>query len=302
MLKSVSNEINRSLNATLQRYSELNPWTNVYGLARSVLASGLLLTILFSEESAIFYDSSASINMVLPADLSKIGLFNILSDQLLLAKFISIGALLWVISGYLPQVSCFFQWWVTFSFMISAPTMEGGDQINNIICLLLIPVCVFDNRLNHWYRAKDSNRTRRKLVAWSCIAVICLQISIIYFHACVSKFAVPEWSNGTAVYYWATHNIFGVSYSIKSVVSDLLSNSVIIILITWGTLLLELLLFAWIFVRRNRWNWRILFIAGVGFHFMIIVFHGLVSFFIAMLGALILYLVPKEYQIKFLLR
>lgn len=299
MLKSLLEEINLVYNKNIALYSSLNPWTNIYGISRSILAFGLLLTILISKNSSIYYDSSASGNLIMPSNIQNIGLFNIFIDNLLLAQVIAVIVLLWVISGFLPQLSCFFQWWVTFSFMISSPTIEGGDQINNILCLLLIPVCVLDNRKNHWHRKKNVFAPKRKLLCWSCYFIIILQISIIYFHACIAKLAVPEWLNGTAVYYWATHNIFGVNNALKDTMIYLLSYSIFVILATWGTILLELLLFSWIFMKRNTWNWKILLLIGILFHFMIVFFHGLVSFFLAMLGALILYLVPKELEIKF---
>lgn len=141
--------------------------------------------------------------------------------------------------------------------------------------------------------------TSIKLFIWSFYAVICLQVAVIYFHAFVAKLFVSEWLNGTATYYWFTHNIFGVSQTFKPIFYKLMSNKFIVILVTWGAMLIEFILFSWILLKRNKWNWKILFLIGVLFHFFIALVHGLVSFGLTMIAILILYFFPKDKNIKF---
>ncbi|NER11321.1 hypothetical protein [Muriicola jejuensis] len=131
--------------------------------------------------------------------------------------------------------------------------------------------------------------------------MISIQICVVYFHSAIAKFGVEEWRNGTAVYYWATHNIFGVNTSFISAVRDLLAMKLVVMLLTWGALFLEILFFGWIFIRSNKWNWLLFLLMGFSFHFLIIFFHGLFSFFFSMLGAIILYYIPKHknFNLKF---
>ena len=70
----------------------------------------------------------------------------------------------------------------------------------------------------------------------------------------------------------------------------LVSNGVIVSLLTWNVILFELMLFTGL-VMAKHW-WRKLMVAGVLFHTGIAVFHGLITFMFAMLGALILLLHP----------
>ncbi len=58
--------------------------------------------------------------------------------------------------------------------------------------------------------------------------------------------------------------------------------------VTWGVILLDLLLFITVAIDR-RW-WPPLLVLGLAFHSGIVLVHGLVSFFFAMAGALLLYL------------
>lgn len=69
-----------------------------------------------------------------------------------------------------------------------------------------------------------------------------------------------------------------------------MSSGVGVTVITWSVLALEFVLAAAVFATaRLR---LVLLPFAVGFHFGIIVFHGLSSFFLSMAGALLLYLWP----------
>ena len=132
--------------------------------------------------------------------------------------------------------------------MISGVIIEGGDQIASILTLLLIPICLTDNRINHWYLPKKTkSNSYLKLISYSSFFVISLQIAVIYFHAFTAKLFVPEWLNGTATYYWFTHQIFGVPEYLRVTIAHLLSIPFVGICITWGGIFIELILFAWLF-------------------------------------------------------
>ncbi len=292
-------EIRHSFRETLAEATTKNPWTNVYGLARSIIALGLLLTIVTTSNEGLFAllgKGGGTQGVIVWVD--NINFFKLLSNHLVVARYLSCLILLLVISGYLPQITGILHWWIAMSFTLSSPLIEGGDQLNAIIAFLLLPVAISDNRFNHWYAPKQSKSENVKLIAWSCFLIIVMQVSLVYYHASIAKFSVEEWINGTAVYYWATHNVYGVNESLRDFFMVIFSNKFIIVFFTWGTLCTEIILASWIWMKRNSWNWKLLFSIGVLFHFMIIIFHGLASFFFSMLGALILYLFPKDKPIK----
>ncbi len=291
MWKNISEDIAERLDF----FSKASPWTNVYGLARSFMALSLLLTLLFSQSETLLIQANAN----LEGFTTQWNFFYFFGENLIVAKGLAIFILIAVISGYVPQLTSWLHWWVNVSFLFACPLIEGGDQLNAILSMLLIPIAVTDRRINHWFAVKIADRPLTKLLCWSFFAMIILQISIVYFQAAVSKFSVDEWLNGTAVYYWATHNIFGVNTSIRPFVVDLMANRFFITVLTWGTLVMEIVFFTWIFMKRNSWNWKLLLLLGCLFHAGIIVLHGLFSFFFSMAGALVLYYIPKERMLSF---
>ena len=127
-----------------------------------------------------------------------------------------------------------------------------------------------------------------KLIANFSFIVIRIQISVVYLHAAVSKLSIQEWLNGTVIYYWFTHNNFGVNDAILPAILPLLENNWSVFLITWAVLVLELMLFAAILAPIKIK--RVLLPLGVTFHFFTFIIHGLGTFFLAMTAALILYL------------
>jgi antimicrobial peptide system SdpB family protein len=115
-----------------------------------------------------------------------------------------------------------------------------------------------------------------------------LQVSIIYFHAAIGKLNNAEWLDGTCIYYWFTNNVFGAPIWLQKVYS-VITLSKFVPIFTWSVIILELSLFACLFVT-NHYLKNIFLILGIIFHLGIVVTHGLPTFFFSMTGALILYL------------
>lgn len=274
-----------------------NPWTNVYGVARSLLAFGTLSALLADPVDVLFRPLGMEVrevpNAVGALDWS---LFSLLAgDRLWLAELIAVAVLLAVISGWRPRITGVLHWWVTASFAASAVIVEGGDQVAAVLTLLLLPVTLTDPRRWHWQAAPAITRTSGKvaaLVALSCLLVIRLQVAVIYFVSATAKLSVPQWANGTALYYWFTHPVFGFPEAVQPLVVPLLANPWVVTLATWGVLAFEAVLFAGLFMDR-RWRPALLKL-GLLFHFGIVLVHGLFSFFFAMAAALVLYLWPVD--------
>jgi len=169
--------------------------------------------------------------------------------------------------------------------------LEGGDQISANLALLLIPVFIMDNRRSQWQKIPQkqvSYSRERNLVANYFHLFIKLQMCLLYFHAAVGKIGKSEWSNGTAVYYWFNDPTFGMPFWLHPILDPILANPFGVSFFTWGTIILEVLLFMAILMGREAKS--CLLIAGLVFHFSIVVVHGLFSFFFAMAAGLLLYL------------
>jgi antimicrobial peptide system SdpB family protein len=271
-----------------------NVFSNTYGLARSLLALSTLLTLSFTNPhyffNEVFFKVGQPQNTVIPNFFYLFG-----EEGLGLAVLVASFILLWVISGYLPQVTGLLHAWVAYSFFTGSIIIEGGDQINQIITILLIPITLLDKRLNHWGENEFLKYKRPDFIRYFCysiIIVIQIQMAALYLFAGAEKLAVTEWSSGSAFYYWFNHVPFGATDTVKTLFSPLVSSHIMSPLITWGVILLEVILFAAFFMTSKKR--KVLFFFGLFFHFMIVVVHGLASFFLAMTAGLILYLLPCD--------
>jgi antimicrobial peptide system SdpB family protein len=117
-----------------------------------------------------------------------------------------------------------------------------------------------------------------------------LQVAGIYFHAAAGKVTVEDWANGTALYYWLRHPIVGVTGVWARIMLPLTEHALPVALLTWGVVLLEFLLGAAFLCGKPLQ--RALLGFGVAMHLGILLLHGLVSFALVMMAALVLYLRP----------
>lgn len=288
------NVVNR-LDSYIRLLTSRNPYSNKLGLVRSLLALSTLLTLLFNDSNSIFsFPNSTQICASGVKELSIYCLYSNIDFSIL--RLASIIVLIFVFFGVYPRVTGVLHWWISFSFFVSTPYVDGGDQVVSILTFLLIPVTLLDGRKLHW--KKGLSNSFKNLIANFIIRVIRIQVSIIYLHAAVAKFNVPEWVDGTVIYYWFTHNTFGVNLALRPLILSLIESNWFVLLITWFTLILELSLFAAIFApQRIR---SVLLPIGIIFHVLIFVIHGLGTFAFAMIAALLLYLSPmhKDFNIR----
>ncbi|MEM7160490.1 MAG: sporulation-delaying protein SdpB family protein [Myxococcota bacterium] len=272
-------------------YQEIKtPWSNVYGLCRSILAAGTAATLLVNDADLLFRPAGTTIadQSQLPS-LMDYSLFSLVPN-LELARWLAIAVLLLVASGWRPRVTALPHWWVSASFAVSCVPVDGGDHITAMLTMVLVPLALSDSRPWHW-SAPESPSPRfeaRRAVGISTVHALRVLVSLIYLHAGVGKMFVSQWLDGTALYYWFLDPQVGSSGLVRETVSVLFTNGYVLTLSTWSVMVFELALFlALMGSRRFRGG---LLVAGMGFHFGIIVVHGLVSFFFAMAAALVILL------------
>jgi antimicrobial peptide system SdpB family protein len=277
------------------------PYTNVIGLARSVIAFGTLLTLVVNSSDLLIQKTveGTLLNPLLNpiSSLNKYNFFLLFGvDNFDLMRFIAILILTIVISGYYIKITSLLHWWISISFFFSSSIIDGGDQIASILTFLLLPLCLSDFRKNHWHTFV-SIKSPRNLLGIFSIFLIRLQFAVIYFHAAVGKFEVLEWSNGTAIYYWLNHTFFGMPNYLVTTMNELLSSNLSVSILTYGISVFEIALFL-AFTASVRYR-KIIFPFSLLFHISIIYFLGIFSFFFSMTGGLILYLIPTYQPLKF---
>jgi sporulation delaying protein B len=270
-----------------------NPWTDVYGTVRTILALTSALTLLANPAHVLFRPGSGGIDFPRCEDAQALGLYCVAgASHLELARWLAILGFLLVASGWRPRVTGLLHFWLSFSLQANALVVEGGDQITSILTMLLLPVALTDPRKWHWSAPPERTSVEGRFLARTALATIRLQVAGIYFHAAVGKFAVEQWTDGTALYYWLLHPSFGAPDWLAPTLSAALANGFAVCAMTFGTLIVEFMLAAALIARRSLWP-RLL-VAGFVLHAGIIVMQGLMSFGLVMFGALILYLRPHE--------
>lgn len=268
---------------------------NTIMVVRSILASSLLITLFFNKATELFPKYHLDQIFFNNYTYSQYNLFVLFRENVLIASYISMLVMILVILGIYPRIIAFLHLYVSYSFFHASSVQEGGDQINLILCLLLIPICISNTKFFGW-KFDASNLNVYYSEIWSAaLFLIKVQMCYLYFEACVMKIPVVEWSNGTAVYYWFNSNVFGASGFIKELIASF-TNTLTISLITWSVLILEFFLFIAFFLKQ-KYKY-ILFVFGVLFHLCIIIIHGLPTFFISMLAGLVLYLFNDNLTIK----
>lgn len=266
-------------------------------IARLLLAFGMLLTIMsndmgktantgflsrhhYTDRNYALAKHDPKMNM----PLRSMNLFIVL--PLPAAKVVAAIILLLVISGYLPQISCLFHFWVCFSVHNYFYNVNGSDSIALLLSLLLIPVCITDRRINQW---QQQPHPPKSINIFSNIAYIAIQFqaAVIYLLAGIAKLRTRVWQDGTAVYYYTSHYRLGAQNRLRAF-NELFTLTPLVVILSWGVILFELLLFLCLFAPAGIK--RFFLFSGILFHLVILINFGLISFFFSMSALLILYL------------
>ncbi len=270
------------------------PFTPVVGLVRSLIAGALLLTLLLTPMHSLFFTSANYPDGVVcnGGPVSSLSLFCLAADGgwLGASRWIAVAVLLLVIAGPRPAWTGVPHWYVTWSFAVSSNAVDGGDQLAANLVLLLAGICLLDRRRNHWSR--DTSYARRdpwsQYLAYLVLALWVLQLMGVYFQASVAKMAVPEWADGSALWYWMQNPAFAPIEPLQGVVLAVLQFPVVSMIGSYATLALQLFLCVAPFLgARAR---LVAFLTAAVFHGAIAVGMGLWSFSLVMIAADFLFL------------
>jgi antimicrobial peptide system SdpB family protein len=204
-------------------------------------------------------------------------------------QVLAIMILVIVISGYFIKITSLFHFWISVSLFMIRPVSIGVENIIMLLTLLLIPVCLFDERKNHWHSPFETNKFNSSIQNFF-LFFIKLQVAFIYYDSLHDKLFIKEWLNGTVIYYWFTHNFFGLHPYLVNFFQPVLTNIYVLLLIAWSALAFEgVLAVAFLFPSNFKLP---LLKCGIIFHFLILLIHGFAFLFFVMSAALFLYLYP----------
>lgn len=211
---------------------------------------------------------------------------------------VSVGVLILVLSGFGARLLAIPHFYIAWSISQNIVSVEGGDQVNAVVTLLLIPWILATPRGNAWRKHTPFLATlRRNAFAYGSAELIRVQLTVVYLIAAVAKLAVPQWSEGSALWYWLQMPGFGVPADVFSWLAPGLEHPVVMVSATYAVMVFETILAVSIWMR-GIFARRILYL-GMAFHAGIALVLGLWSFGITMTGALLLCVAFQKADVLF---
>ena len=249
----------KNVNEKIYTWAIFNtPFSNVYGLARSIIALSTLIVLLFNGTST-FFRPMAGINEYPACSIYPISIFCIFPLEFLpIVRWIAILLLVIIASGYRPRYTGIIHFWIASSIQNTAGTLDGGEQVATVLTLLLVPITLLDNRKWHWDKPstinnQNSMRIHANIISLLFLYAIRIQMSLIYFQSGIGKLSNPEWIDGTAVYYYFNDPMLGFNDFLLVIFSPIL-HSPLVFFISWGTIVLEILLGSLVLFTQKNTN------------------------------------------------
>lgn len=197
-------------------------------------------------------------------------------------RVIAVAILGCVVLGLWPRWLCVPHWYVAFSLAVRTVAPDGGDDVAQILTLLLIPVSLGDMRTCHWQRPDTPMAPGWRGSAYAGHLLLRCQIAIIYLDASLSKLAFHSWRSGTAVPILLSNPQFGLIPEVRQLAQRLLAPVWVSAPITWTVIAIEMTIaLTMLFGARAR---RAALALAVCLHSAIIVVMGLFSFGLIMIS------------------
>ncbi|GAA0389684.1 hypothetical protein GCM10010357_07960 [Streptomyces luteireticuli] len=197
-----------------------------------------------------------------------------------------------VASGYRPRWTAIPHAWAAYSVAVSIAVPDGGESVGMIMALLMIPVGLADDRTWHWRRPEREARPSWRTLSFVAFLAMRVQIAYLYLDSAIAKFGVADWANGTAEYYFLRDSMFGVARPWDSFFLWLSKNSLIVVALTWGALVIEIAIGVCL-LASERWR-KAGMVMDVVLHGSIILTMGLWSFALVMIGSAIVCASPDR--------
>ncbi len=253
------------------------------GRSLLALASGCLLA--FSPDRALFPRTAGVTDGPVCAGIGRISLWCLAESggvNLLACRVIALALFVIVALGYRPRWTCVPHWYATYSLSVAVALPDAGEQVMRILTLLLIPICLGDDRRWHWQRPDGSLPAAWRGRAYAAHLFVRVLGVSIYAQASLSKLAVPAWRDGTAGYYWLVHPHYGSAMAIRPPIGTILEQRIGVSVVTWGALATELTLAVLLLCpgRARRTGWAL----AIGMHGAIALLMGFTTFAMTMAG------------------
>ncbi|SEQ80052.1 antimicrobial peptide system protein, SdpB family [Lentzea xinjiangensis] len=268
------------MRSAVARALAFDPRTTAFGAARTLVALAELSVLVFTSDADLFPAVPNTPAGPRCDGLRTLSLWCAGSSPTAHTVFraVTIAVLVLAASGYRPRWTCIPQWYATFSLAAAMHIPNGGENVARTVTLLLIPLCLGDDRIWHWRRPATPLPAWWRGTTFVTHLVIRLQVAIVYGQAVWIKVVEPEWRNGTAMHHVIQDAYFG---AVPELV-PLLGSGFLIPAFTWGTVVLETAIAICVFGNPRLRRAALAF--AVVLHGGIIVVLGLASFGLVMIG------------------
>lgn len=258
------------------------------GVGRSIIAIGQLSVLLFTPQSYLFVPlvgmPDRPVCDTIGSSFLAYCMFGRLDKNIVA---LLIGAILVaVIVGVVPRVTGVLHYWASVSMGTAFALPDGGEQAAQVATFFLMIALANDNRIWHWKQGGPPESSGMlQGIAWAGSWALRLQMAYIYLNAAVSKIAVSDWSDGTAVYYVVRGESFGVGNFLQPLIFALTAIPVVALLASWGTIACESAI-AVLLLSRGR-SRLVGLTLSILLHTLFIAAIGLWSFALVMVGLVI---------------
>ncbi|MCC2277760.1 hypothetical protein LKL35_20390 [Streptomyces sp. ET3-23] len=194
-------------------------------------------------------------------------------------------------SGYRPRWTVIPHAWATYSIAVSIAVPDGGESVAMIMCFLMIPIGLADDRTWHWQQPTRELAPSWRTITFVAFLAVRVQIAYLYLDSAISKFGVADWANGTAEYYFLRDNMFGVAKPWDGLFLALSKNALVVVALTWGALVIEIAIGICV-LASDRWR-KAGLAMDIVLHGSIILTMGLWSFAMVMIGSAVVCATPE---------
>ncbi len=229
------------MNGLLRGAELFEPRDMIMSAGRSLIAVAELTVLLATPQSVLFGVSPSAQADRLCSGLGTATLWCVTPAHLsYLSQLIAVTILVCVILGLWPRRFCIAHWYVAFSMATRMIVLNGGEEVGQILTLLLIPICLGDSRMCHWRRPSAPMAPGWRGSAYAGHLVLRWQIAIIYLEASLSKLLFPAWRAGTAIPILLNDPQFGLPMAIRPTVEHIIATTGVGFALTWSVMAIEI--------------------------------------------------------------
>ena len=276
-------DIRKAFDLLLKNVPQFNPLATRIQVGRSIIAIAELLTLSLTSWSSLTADVLGRVPTVYCAGPRVISVFCLGgSSPTEIGRWLGIGISVLVVAGLLPRYVAFLHVWLALSMSASLSLPDGGESVGNFATLFIVVIVFADRRVLAWWPADRGPSARLTAVAYAASIGLCIQIAGLYYESGLSKIAVSEWADGSAMYFIVRDPYFGASGPVLSFLGWLTNMPLGSAALTWGTIVLETLI-ATLFLLPAKWK-RYALVLVILLHGGIAITLGLWSFSLTMIG------------------